>query len=123
MGRRARNTPATSHPRELDWDAMYSKTNPGGIAVPARRRRALAAAGTLVLLAFGGAGIWAAVAPDALSGSAHGCVNVRIPNSMGGATLHYCGAQARSVCHDAVTSASQVAGYERPACRDAGLGP
>lgn len=102
---------------------MYSKTNPGATTLSPRRKRALAVTGALVVLAFGGVGVWAAVAPDALSGSAHGCVNVQIPNSMGGATLHDCGAQARSLCHDAFELATPVAHYERPACQAAGLAP
>lgn len=102
---------------------MYSKTNPGATTLSPRRKRALAVTVVFVVLVFGGVGVWAAVAPDALSGSAHGCVNVQIPNSMGGATLHSCGTEAKSLCHEAFELSTPVARYERPACRAAGLAP
>jgi hypothetical protein len=102
---------------------MYSKTNPGATPLTPRRKRTLAIAGAAVLLIFGGVAVWAAVAPDALSGSAKGCVNITVPGSMGGETFHYCGAQARSVCHDAFASSEPISPYARPACRAAGLQP
>ena len=75
---------------------MYSKTNPGTGRLSARRKRVFAIAGVLVVLGLGGLGLWGALGSDSYSGSGHGCVNVTVPNSTGGATLHYCGDAARS---------------------------
>ena len=102
---------------------MYSKTNPGAAPLSPRAKKALAVTGAVVVLGLGGVAAWAAFAPDAMSGSANGCVNVTIPGTMGGETLHSCGDQARSLCRDAFRYSSPMARYERPACRSAGLAP
>lgn len=106
---------------------MYGKTSLGADqAAPRlsrRRKRALAAAGLAVVLGLGGLGIWAAVAPDTYAGSGAGCVSVTVPNSTGGATFHYCGAEAKSFCHTefAAPADDPVAIRARPQCRLAGL--
>jgi hypothetical protein len=103
---------------------MYGKTNLGGGTVSARQKRVLAIAGSAIVLGLAGFGVWSAVAPDAYSGSAPGCVSVTVPSSTGGATFHYCGAQARSFCRAefAAPANDQLATRARPACRQAGLG-
>ncbi len=102
---------------------MYAKTNLGAGSLSPRRKRALAAAGGLVLLGLGGLGIWTATASDTYAGSGAGCVNVTVPNSTGGATFHYCGSAARSFCQNAYASTTPIALRARPQCRLAGLGP
>jgi hypothetical protein len=102
---------------------MYAKTNPKAGRLTARQRRIFAVVGALVVLALGGLGVWGAVAHDTYSSSGHGCVNVTVPNSTGGATLHHCGAQARAFCSRAFRSSDQVSLRARPQCRLAGLGP
>jgi hypothetical protein len=102
---------------------MYGKTNLGAGTISATRKRVLAIAGAAVVLGLGGFGVWAAVAPDTYAGSGPGCVNVTVPSSTGGATLHYCGAQARSFCHSEFAAGADdpLAVRARPACRQAGL--
>jgi hypothetical protein len=102
---------------------MYAKTNLGTGQLSAQRKRVLAIVSGLVVLCLAGFGIWAAVAPDGYAGSGKGCVSVTIPSSTGGATLHYCGAAARSFCQSAFSSADPISLRARPQCRLAGLGP
>ncbi|HEY1625453.1 MAG TPA: hypothetical protein VGG16_16810 [Streptosporangiaceae bacterium] len=103
---------------------MYGKTNLGSGTMSARQKRGLAIAGSAIVLGLAGFGVWSAVAPDSYAGSGAGCVNVTVPGSTGGATIHYCGAQARSFCHRelAAPASDPVATRARPACRQAGLG-
>jgi hypothetical protein len=102
---------------------MYAKTNPRAGRLTTRQKRVFAIVGALVIVALGGFGVWGALAPDTYSGSAHGCVNVTVPSSTGGATLHYCGAQARAFCRQAFLSSDPVSLRGRPQCVLAGLGP
>jgi hypothetical protein len=103
---------------------MYGKTNLGAGTMSARQKRTLAIAGSAVVLCLAGFGVWAAVAPDPFAGSGAGCVNLTVPSSTGGATIHYCGAQARSFCHSELAAPADdpIATRARPACRQAGLG-
>jgi hypothetical protein len=102
---------------------MYAKTNPRAGRLTRRQKRVFAIVGALVILALGGLGVWGALAPDSYSASGHGCVNVTVPSSTGGATLHYCGAQARAFCGKAFRSSDAVSLRGRPQCVLAGLGP
>ena len=104
---------------------MYSKTNLGAGQLSPRRKHVLATAGIAVVLGLGGLGIWASLAPNTYAGSAAGCVNVTVASSTGGATLHYCGATARSFCRTqfAAPATDQLAVHARPQCRLAGLAP
>jgi hypothetical protein len=103
---------------------MYGKTNLGAGTMSPRHKRVLAIAGSAIVLGLAGFGIWSAVAPDTYAGSGAGCVNVTVPSSTGGATFHYCGAQARSFCHNefAAPANDPVAQRARPVCHQAGLG-
>lgn len=107
---------------------MYGKTSLGADQLTSRlspqRKRALVGAGIAVVLGLGGVGVWAATAPDTYAGSGAGCVNVTVPNSTGGATLHYCGSGARTFCHTefAASANDPIAVRARPQCRLAGLG-
>jgi hypothetical protein len=102
---------------------MYAKTNPSAGHLSPRRKRAFAIIGVLVVLILAGFGTWGALASDSYSGSGHGCVNVTVPNSTGGATLHYCGASARSFCQKSFRSQDQISLRARPQCVLAGLAP
>ena len=102
---------------------MYAKTNPRAVRLTPRQKRILAIAAALVVVVFGGLIAWGVVAHDSYGPSANGCVNVTIPNSTGGATLHYCGSQARSFCQASFRSQDQVSLRARPQCVLAGLGP
>ena len=102
---------------------MYAKTNPGTGRLSPRQKRVLAIVGALVVLAVIGSSLWAAFGSDKYSGSGHGCVNVTVPSSTGGATLHYCGAAARSFCQTSFRKQDQISLRARPQCVLAGLGP
>lgn len=106
---------------------MYSKTSLGadqlsGPQLSRRGKRVLFAVLGLVAAAAVGFGVWSAVSPDAYGPSANGCVNVTIAGSTGGATLHYCGADARSFCRSAYTHSDRISLLARPQCVLAGLG-
>jgi hypothetical protein len=102
---------------------MYAKTNPGAGRLSARQKRVFAIVGGLVVLLLAGLGTWGALSSDSYSGSGHGCVNVTVPSSTGGATLHYCGAAARSFCQKSFRSQDQISLRARPQCVLAGLAP
>ncbi len=102
---------------------MYSKTNPGTGRLSSRQKRVFAVVGVLVVPVIAGLGAWAALASDSYSSSGHGCVNVTVPSSTGGATLHYCGAAARSFCQTSFRSQDQISLRARPQCVLAGLAP
>jgi hypothetical protein len=102
---------------------MYAKTNPSAGQLTRQQKRAFGIIGVLIVLILGGLGAWAALASDSYSGSGHGCVNVTLPSSTGGATLHYCGAAAKSFCQASFRSQDQISRRARPQCVLAGLGP
>jgi hypothetical protein len=102
---------------------MYSKTNPTAGTLTRRQKRIFAITGAVVVLVLGGLGIWGALAHDTYGASGHGCVNVTLPSSTGGSTLHYCGSAARSFCATSFKSSDQVSLRARPQCVLSGLGP
>ena len=102
---------------------MYAKTNPGAGRLSPRQKRVFALVGAVVILVLGGLGAWGALASDSYSSSGHGCVNVTVPSSTGGATLHYCGSAARSFCQKSFRSQDQISLRARPQCVLAGLAP
>ena len=102
---------------------MYAKTNPSAGHLSPRQKRAFAIIGVLVVVILAGFGTWAALASDSYSSSGHGCVDVTVPSSTGGATVHYCGAQARSFCQTSFQKQDQLSLRARPQCVLAGLAP
>jgi hypothetical protein len=102
---------------------MYAKTNPGAGRLTRRQKRVFAVVGVLVVLVLAGLATWGALASDSYSSSGHGCVSVTVPSSTGGATLHYCGAEARSFCQTSFRSQDQISLRARPQCVLAGLKP
>jgi hypothetical protein len=107
----------------LDWAFMYAKTNPRAGRLSSRQKRVFAIVGVLIIGVLGGLFAWGALAHDSYGSSGHGCVNVTVPSSTGGATLHYCGAPARAFCLTAFRSQDQISLRARPQCVLAGLGP
>jgi hypothetical protein len=102
---------------------MYAKTNPSTGRLSAREKRMFGIVGVLIIVVLGGLGAWSILARDGYSSSGHGCVNVTLASSTGGATLHYCGAEARSFCQKSFLSRDQISLRARPQCVLAGLGP
>jgi hypothetical protein len=102
---------------------MYAKTHPGAGRLTSRQKRVFAIVGVLVVVVLGGLFAWGELAPDPYGSSGHGCVNVTVPSSTGGATLHYCGAAARSFCQKSFRSQDPISLRARPQCVLAGLGP
>jgi hypothetical protein len=102
---------------------MYAKTNPSAGRLTAREKRMFGIVGVLIIVVLGGLVAWSILARDTYSSSGHGCVNVTLPSSTGGATLHYCGAAARSFCQKSFRSQDQISLRARPQCVLAGLGP
>ena len=102
---------------------MYAKTNPRAVRVSPRQKRIFAVAAVVVVALFGGLAAWGATAHDTYGTSEHGCVSVTVPNSTGGAVLHYCGSPARTFCHASFRSGDLVSLRARPQCELAGLSP
>ena len=102
---------------------MYAKTNPSAGRLSRRQKRIFAITAVVVVVVFGGLAAWGATAHDSYGTSGHGCVNVTVPNSTGGAVLHYCGPQARTFCQASFRSGDQVSLRARPQCELAGLSP
>ena len=100
---------------------MYAKTNPMAVSVSPRQKRIFAVAAVVVVALFGGLAAWGATAHDTYGTSGHGCVSVTVPNSTGGAVLHYCGSQAQSFCQSAFRSQDHISLLARPQCVLAGL--
>jgi hypothetical protein len=105
---------------------MYSKTRLGadqlnGPALTPRGKRVLIAIGAVVVAVGAAFGIWSAVGPDRYGPSANGCVNVTVANSTGGATLHYCGNDAKAFCRSAYAHTDRISLLGRPQCALAGL--
>jgi xanthine/uracil/vitamin C permease (AzgA family) len=102
---------------------MYAKTRPTAGSLTQKQKRLFAVIGVVIILLLGGLGVWGALAHDAYGTSANGCVNVTLPSSTGGSTLHYCGSQAKAFCQSAFTGTDQVSLRARPQCVLAGLKP
>ena len=102
---------------------MYAKTNLGAVRISARQKRIFAVAAVVVVVLFGGLAAWGATAHDTYGTSAHGCVSVTVPNSTGGAVLHYCGSRAQAFCQASFGSGDPVSLLARPQCTLAGLSP
>ena len=103
---------------------MFGRTNPLDRRLTPRQKLVMAIAGGTVLLVLIGLGVWGAVAPDSYSQSGHGCVNVTIPGTMGGGTLHHCGNDAKQFCRSSsVQGSARLAVLSRRQCQIAGLLP
>jgi hypothetical protein len=107
---------------------MYSKTSLGadqlsGSPLSPRGKKILISVGCALAAVGIGLGVWSAVGPDKYGPSANGCVNVVIAGATGGATLHYCGATAKSFCRSAYAHDDRISLLARPQCEAAGLPP
>lgn len=106
---------------------MYSKTRLGadqlsaGPGLSRRGKRILFSAAGAVLAAAIALGVWSAVGSDQYGSSSNGCVNFSIPNTMGGAPIHYCGTKAVDYCRSAYASSGRLSLLARPQCVQAGL--
>jgi hypothetical protein len=94
-----------------------------GESLTAREKRVVSVVAVVLLLVFGGVGVWAATDPGSYGRSRDGCVNVTTAGSTGGGILHECGTKAKTLCHNAFTQNDKLAWLARPQCRLAGLGP
>ena len=106
---------------------VYSKTRlgsdqlSGGPRLSRRGKMIVFSVLGVVLAAAVSLGIWSAVGSDQYGKSANGCVNFNIPNTMGGALIHYCGSQAVDYCRAAYASSDKLSLLGRPQCELAGL--
>ena len=106
---------------------VYSKTRlgadqlSGGPRLSRRGKIIVFSLVGVVLAAAISLGIWSAVGSDQYGKSANGCVNFNIPNTMGGALIHYCGSQAVDYCRSAYASSDKLSVLGRPQCEQAGL--
>lgn len=106
---------------------MYSKTRlgadqlSGGPRLSRRAKLILFPLLGVLLAAATAVGAWSAVGSDRYRSSANGCVSFNIPNTMGGALIHYCGSQAVSYCRSAYAASDRLSLLARPQCQLAGL--
>ena len=97
--------------------------NPHGESLNPRQRRVFVIVAGLLLVLLAGVSVWGATGQGRYDRSAHGCITVVEPSSMGGAILHQCGTAARALCRSAFSHTSRMDLLTRPQCRLAGLGP
>jgi len=97
--------------------------NPHGESLNPRQKRVFLIVAVTLLVLLASVSVWAAAGKGRYDRSAHGCITVVEPSSMGGAILHQCGAPARALCRSAFSHTNQVARLTRPQCRLAGLAP
>lgn len=92
------------------------------LATPLSRRQGRTMAAVIaLLLALVIAAIVIASVGSQTQPSAHGCVNVVVPSSMGAAQQHQCGTAAREWCASLAGSSSVEARRVLPECRRAGI--
>ena len=53
-------------------------------------------------------------------GTAQGCVRVDVPSTMGGSTIHACGARAAEFCRGPIAHDPSLSGVALPRCDEAG---
>jgi len=102
---------------------MPFASTPAAEQVTSRDKRRIAAVVAAILLVLAAIAVWAAVRPGTYGTSKDGCVTVTLPSSTGGALIHQCGAQARSLCKRAYAGTGEAAKLTRPQCRLAGITP
>jgi hypothetical protein len=100
---------------------MPFASTPAAEQVTSRDKRRIAAVVAAILLVLAAIAVWAAVRPGTYGTSKDGCVTVTLPSSTGGALIHQCGAQARSLCKHAYAGTGKAAALTRPQCRLAGI--
>jgi hypothetical protein len=96
---------------------------PAAEQVTSRDKRRIAAVVAAILLLLAAVAVWAAVRPGTYGSSKDGCITVTMPSSTGGALIHQCGANARSLCKRAYAGSDKESMLTRPQCRLAGITP
>jgi hypothetical protein len=94
-----------------------------GESLTPRQKWIFAVVGAVLVVVLGGVSVWAATDPGRYGRSRHGCVNVVVPSTTGGAILHQCGAAAQALCRRAFGHHDRISLLARPQCRQAGYGP
>lgn len=102
---------------------MKGRQPPLGESLTARQKRVFVAVGVIFVILAAGVSVWSATHKDSYGRSAHGCVNVTVASTTGGAILHDCGAAAQTLCRNAFFHHDHTSLLARPQCRLAGLGP
>jgi hypothetical protein len=98
-------------------------SQPAAEQVTSRDKRRIAAVVVAILLMLAAVAVWAAVRPGSYGSSKDGCITVTVPSSTGGALIHQCGANARSLCKRAYAGTGKESMLARPQCRLAGITP
>jgi hypothetical protein len=94
-----------------------------GESLTRRQKRVFAVVGAVLVVVLGGVSVWAATDPGRYGRSRHGCVNVVVPSTTGGAILHECGTAAQAMCRRAFAQRDRIALLAQPQCRQAGYAP
>jgi len=97
--------------------------NRAGESLTPRQKRVFVAVAAALVVILGGVSVWAATDPGSYGRSRHGCVNVTVPSTTGGALLHSCGAAARALCDRAFAHHDKISLLARSQCRQAGYAP
>jgi hypothetical protein len=94
-----------------------------GESLTPRQKRVFVAVIAALVAILGGVSVWAAADPGSYGRSRHGCVNVTVPSTTGGAILHSCGAAAQALCNRAFAHHDKISLLARSQCRQAGYAP
>jgi hypothetical protein len=97
--------------------------NPLGESLTARQKRVFWVVGVILVMLMAGVSAWAVTDNGSYGRSGHGCINVTVASTTGGAILHDCGAAAGSLCRRAFSHHDRMSLLARPQCRLAGFGP
>jgi hypothetical protein len=103
-------------PLEGHWQRQHTSLR----SATRRERRALRL--VLGILAAGLIAVVVAASWRGAGASTAGCVDVTVPSTTGGASIHACNDRARRFCSGADPMPADVVGDVRAACRKAGLG-
>lgn len=87
------------------------------------QRRVMAAVASCLALGAVGLAAYSLLAGNPVASSRHGCVNLTVASSTGGAQIQKCGAAARRWCHTEAGHQGPVAQLAVPQCRLAGYLP
>ena len=93
-----------------------------GQSLSRRGKWVIGVIGACVLVIFAGIGVWSGLHQGSYDQSRNGCINLSVVSSTGGAVIHACGGQARTICRDAYTHTGSQSRQTRAQCKLAGLG-
>jgi hypothetical protein len=98
--------------------------NPEGFGQSLSRRGkwVVGVIGVGALVIFAGVGVWSGLHHGRYDQSRNGCINLSVVSSTGGAVIHACGGQARTICRTAYAHTDSESRSTQAQCKLAGIG-